>query len=248
MKDFFYFGSIRKSIIQFLNIFDDLKIAKYDKQGNINKYVDVPIKFMPKSKFYSWVNERTHEKRYPCIGVEIVGIEYDNQRHTGKHEKVHLSVTDDSVTYQQSPIPYNITFDMHIATEYISEMDQLVEQILPFFDPFVFTRVKVDELGFAWDMNVRFDSCNIDEESDIDDYRKVEWVLSFTTQTFMLKPTSNINTIRKVVNKFYLSEESWNNIDTTTDMPSGQGSEDEEILVIGSKEDNKILIEYERYD
>jgi hypothetical protein len=50
MRNFFYFGTIRKTIIQFLDIFKDLKIAKYDENGDIIKYVEVPVKFMPKQK------------------------------------------------------------------------------------------------------------------------------------------------------------------------------------------------------
>jgi hypothetical protein len=52
-RSFFHFGIIRKSIIKFLAIFDDIKIAKYNNDGSVEKYVDVPLKFMPKQKYYS---------------------------------------------------------------------------------------------------------------------------------------------------------------------------------------------------
>jgi len=52
MDQYFYFASIRKTIIQFLDIFNNMRIAKYNPNGTILKYVEVPIKLAPKEKFY----------------------------------------------------------------------------------------------------------------------------------------------------------------------------------------------------
>ena len=49
-RQFFYYGSIRSSIIKFLSIFDDMQIAKFNTDGSVDKYVDVMLKFMPKKK------------------------------------------------------------------------------------------------------------------------------------------------------------------------------------------------------
>jgi len=250
MKNFFYFGTIRKTIIQFLDIFKDIKIAKYDDSGEINKYVQVPVKFMPKQKWYSWLEHRTHEKRFPSMGIQINNIEYDQSRHTGKHEDIALSINNSDVQYYQNPVPYNIVFQVRIATNYVSEMDQIIEQILPYCSPYVVNNIKIDELDLDWDINIKFDGLEIDQEIDIEDYRSNEWTLNFTVQTYILKPALDSETklIKKVVNKIYTSKESWNKRDTTTDMPSGQGSEDEELLILASKEDGKILFEYEVFE
>lgn len=241
-RQFFYHGSIRKSIIKFLSIFDDLKIAKYNSDGNITKYVDVPIKFMPKKKFYSWLYLRTHEKRYPMMGVELTSVEYDPNRASGQQEYIKVSTGDSSITRAPSPTPYNLGFTLSVATEFQNEMDQISEQLMPFFSPFVYTKVKIDELDISWDMQVIFQGANIDTETTIDEdnQRNILWTYNFIAKTYLVKPTASIDLIKKVVNKFYLSDESWAKR-TDTEMPSGQGFEDEELLVIGWKEDDEIL-------
>lgn len=244
-RTFFYYGAVRKSIIKFLSILDDIQVAKYDNNGNIVKYVTVPVKYMPKKKFYSWIYERSDEKRFPVIGVEMTSISYDAERASGSQEKINVSVGEDSVTYTTNPVPYNIGFRVSIATEYLNEKDQINEQLLPFFAPFIVTKVNIKDLDINWDMKVLFDDASLETEVDIaeDDYRNILWSFNFTAQTYLLKPTTDINTIKKIVHKFYLSETSWNKR-TTTEMPSGGGFEDEELLVLGSKEDDEIMAKY----
>jgi hypothetical protein len=240
-RSFFYHGSIKKSIIKFLNIFDEIKIAKYNESGSILKYVDVPIKFMPKQKWYLWLNDRKREKRYPMIGVELNSMTYDNTRVSGSHE--HILVSNN--TYAQTPVPYNLGFTVSIATEYQNEQDQINEQLLPFFNPFVYTNVKISELDIDWDMKVLFEGANINNDVDItENQRNIIWQHEYKANTYLFKPASSIDLVHKVVNKIYTSDEAWNNINNSTDAPSGIGSQAEELLVIGSKEDDEILAKY----
>jgi hypothetical protein len=73
-------------------------------------------------------------------------MEYDSNRTTGKHEKHLINIVGTNYEEYQTPIPYNIIFEVRISTEFISEMDQIVEQILPYFSPYVVNNIKVDEL------------------------------------------------------------------------------------------------------
>lgn len=244
-RTFFYYGAIRKSIIKFLNVFDNIKIAKYNNNGEVTKYVTVPVKFMPKKKFYSWINHRSHEKRFPMIGVQMTSIEYDSDRRSGAQETLKVSNSDDSTVYTTNPVPYNIGFTVSIGTEYQNEQDQINEQLMPFFAPYVYTSINISELNINWDMEVLLNSANIDTETEIeeDNYRNILWTHEYTAKTYLLKPTANIENVKKIVHKFYLSEDSWEKR-SETEMPSGQGYEDEELLVIGSKEDDEILAKY----
>jgi len=53
MRGHFYLAALRRSIIQVLNLFNDIQIAKYTSEGVVIKYVEVPIKYAPKAKFYT---------------------------------------------------------------------------------------------------------------------------------------------------------------------------------------------------
>ena len=248
-RQFFYYGSIRSSIIKFLSIFDDMQIAKFNADGSVDTYIDVPIKFMPKKKWYSWMYERSHSKRYPMIGVELTSIEFAQDRKTGEFEDIKITTGDSEISYTTNPIPYNLGFTVSIATEYISEQDQISEQLLPWFSPYVYTKVNIDEIDVSWDMKVTFNSASIEAETEIaeDDTRSVIWRHDYTVNTFLLKPASSIDLVKKVVSKFYLSDGSWDNR-TTSEMPSGEGYEQEELLVIGSREDDAIMARYLVFD
>jgi len=245
MRSFFYYGAIKKSIIKFLSIFDDMQIAKYNGDGEILKYVNVPIKFMPKQKFYSWLNLRSHEKRYPMIGVELTSIDFDASRKTGEYENIKVSIGEESTVYTTNLVPYNLGFTMSIVTEYISEQDQINEQLLPFFSPYVFTKINIPEVDIDWDMQVIFEGASIDTETTIDDdaIRNILWTHTYVVKTWLLKPTTTIDIIKKINYKFYLSDTSWDQR-TTTETISGGGFEQEELLIIGSKDDDEILAKY----
>ena len=250
-RSFFHFGIIRKSIIKFLDIFDDIKIAKYNSTGSIEKYVEVPLKFMPKKKYYSWMYKRSHEKMLPIMGVQMTGIEYDETRNTSANENINITKGDDLVSYHPIGIPYNVSFELMVSSEYMSEMDQIAEQILPFFSPYVCNIVNIDDLDLKVNMDVLFEGASIDTDLDIpeEDYRNINWTFTFTAKTYLLKPSDSVKTVRKVVNKLFFSEESWDRRDTTTDMVSGGGSEDVELLVLGYKDDdNEIITKYERFE
>lgn len=249
MKNYFYYGSIRKSIIQFLDIFNDLKIAKRDSDGNITKYVDVPLKYSPKQKFFSWLYQRSHEKRYPIIGVELSEISYDQDRMSGRHDRVKISRSNNEWLTHKMIIPYNLSFNVHIATNYMHEMDQINEQVLPFFSDFVYTTVSIDDLSVGWDMMVKLTGASIDQDPNIDEteLRSVNWVHSYTANTFLVKPPASIDVVKKVVNKIYSNEETWDARDFVNDAPSGVGRQDEEVLVIGWLEDDEIMSKFEIY-
>ena len=115
------------------------------------------------------------------MGVEMTDIEYSTERVSGKHEKIPITSGDDNYTYYQSAVPYDITFSLHVVTDYLSEMDQITEQILPFFNPFVETQITLDGIDFSWDMKVIFEGAAIDQASDIemDGVRSIVWIYNF---------------------------------------------------------------------
>jgi len=46
------FDSLRRSIVQFLNIFNNIKVHKYNDAGEVTKEIKVPLKLAGKQKFY----------------------------------------------------------------------------------------------------------------------------------------------------------------------------------------------------
>lgn len=250
MNEFYYYKSFRKTIVGFLDLFNDIKIAKYNSNGDVIKYIDVPIKFMPKQKYYEHIFDRKHEKRLPMMGAEITSISYDSSRKTGKHEQV--KVTDTEKTYYQTPSPYNIEFELKVATEYMVEMEQITTQILPYFDPTVFVSLDIDEIDEIWNVPVTLNSVSIDQDSNIDisDLRTVLWSFTFTVETDLLRPISNdASIVKKIIHKIYTNDDAWDKHSIETQTISGGTYDAEELYIAGYKDDDgKILYNYEVFN
>ena len=246
-----YHKSFRKTIIAFLNIFNDIYVQKYDGQGNVDKVIKVPLKFAPKEKFYMWLYDRKQVKKLPMMATEITSIEYDESRKTGKHEKNVIKVEEDKLEYYKIPSPYNITFDLKIASEYLNEMEQITSQFLPFFDPFVYTTLDMPEFNDKWNISVSFQSMQLDQETSYgnEERRKIIWTFTFIVRTYMSRPKSDMKTIKTIITNWYASQYAWLNKGTETQTLSGDDYAVRTDVVKGHiDEENKILYEYEVFE
>ena len=189
MKYHYFFNTIRKVIIHFLDMFNDINIARYDDNGEIFKYIKVPIKFIPKEKMFMWLKDRRHDKYFPIISAQVNGISLNIDRITNKNEKLTLNI-DDVHKRIFNPTPYTINFQLNIISKFMVDQDQILEQILPFFTPHAFIMIDIPELGLELENKVIFNSCNMDKSFEIstDAYRTIVYTLDFDVQTYLFNP------------------------------------------------------------
>lgn len=198
MDKFFHYHTLRKTTIQFLNIFNNIKIAKYNKDGTIREFVTVPLKYAPKEKFYYWLYQRKHEVKFPMMSAYIVNImPAINERGNNRHLKI---LSCDKQTYHRNLVPYTIEYELVISTMFHNEIDQIFEQIIPYFTPYAMTRVTIPEIDNYFDCKVILESISPDMETEIpeDDYRTINWRLNFTVHTYALQPFSNGKYIEEI--------------------------------------------------
>lgn len=212
MKNHFYFEASRRTIIQFLNLFNDIKIARYDDTGKLLKYVSVPLKFAPKSKAWWWeekfnntTGKTIRNVILPHIACQMTGIELANDRLVNKHHKLRSErVLKLPVKHKrfENPVPYNFNFEVKLAAQYMIDISQILEQILPFFDPTAYIRITIPELNidhkeeiidegaYPMDLKVVYDGgsweANVDGGSD--EYRVILWTLNFKVEGYLFKP------------------------------------------------------------
>ena len=238
MKEHFYFETSRRTIIQFLNLFNNIRIARYDVHtGKLLKFISVPLKFAPKEKHWWWkekVNTSTgktiREVTLPHIAVIMTGIDLDNDRITNKHFKVRSERGHVSPIWHKkfdNPVPYTFNFEVQIAAQFMIDVNQILEQILPFFDPTAYIRITIPELhidhpesdeeegAFPLDLKVVYEGgqweTNIDMGSD--EYRIIKWVLNFKVESYMFKPNMEEPVIEHALVDYY---DSWNYEYTTS--------------------------------
>ena len=206
----FYHEIIRKTIVGFGTLFNNIELRRSDKQGNIVQTVKVPLNYGPREKFLARIDaEPTLDGRsevqiqLPRISFEMKGITYDPSR---KLSPVQICVTPKSgetkaVYKQYSPVPYNLDFELNIISKNNDDSVQILEQILPYFQPVFNISVKlVDLTKEVKDIPIILNSVNMqdDYEGDFLKRRALIHTLTFTAKTYLYGPVATSDVIRTV--------------------------------------------------
>ncbi len=201
--NYYYYKCIRKTIIQFLALFNGIEIERYEQDGTVRGRYMVPLKFAPKSKAYMWVTDLGRdEEMLPMMTVTMTGIDFDINRLTNRNEKIRVD-TDYSnltATYASNAIPYNISFSLQIYALHMVDIDQIYEQILPYFTPYAFFIVNIPEIGLTFEVKVILNSCSpmMTDDATEEEARVIKWETQFQCQMFLFKPTSTVGIIGKL--------------------------------------------------
>jgi hypothetical protein len=102
------------------------------------------------------------------------------------------------------PVPYNMDFELSIFTKSNDDMLQIVEQILPYFQPhFTLTVDLVDQIGEKRDVPVILNSISMDDtyEGTFDSRRALIYTLKFTAKTYLFGPISTQDVSKDIIKK-----------------------------------------------
>ena len=138
----FYWGTIRKSVIAFGNMFNSIVIQRLDSLGNVVQLIKVPLAYAPRQKFLAKIEQRPDvdvqniQVLLPRMSFEMVDIAHDPNRKISPVQQTR-NVTGNGLTLntQYAPSPYNITMLLYIYARNMDDGLQVVEQILPYFNP-----------------------------------------------------------------------------------------------------------------
>src|SRR5210317_1911325 len=228
---YFYNESMRRMTIAFGQIFNNIQIKRKDSAGAIVQSIRVPLAYAPKEKFLVRLDqqpnldEREMAITLPRMGFEITGISYDASRKLNKINKfktVKTGIDGKVMNYNYTPVPYNISYSLYIFTATAESGLQIVEQILPFFQPYyTVTVIAVPELDIKRDVPIILNDVSY-EDSYSGDYttrRAVIYTLNFTAKTYLFGPASTQKTIKEVQSDLY------------TDTPTTTATREERITI-----------------
>lgn len=180
-----------------------------DSTGNPVSSIRVPMAYASKQKFLARIDQlagpaedRNVEVVVPRMAFEMVSLEYDGTRRLSlmqQNRVVNTTVTNLSTQY--SPAPYNIQINLYVYVKNTDDGLQIIEQILPFFNPdFNLTLKAIPDLDIKTDIPIILDSISFDDnyEGDFTETRKIIWTLSFTLKTSFYGPTARQSLIRSV--------------------------------------------------
>ena len=209
LGQYFYNQSTRNVVVAFGTLFNTIQLHKKDGSGNIVQSMKVPLAYGPKQKWLSRLTEDPNLSKkvavtLPRIGFEISGITYDPARKlqkTVKVKKVADGIDNNQVKSGFMPVPYNINFELYVLSKNSDDALQIVEQILPFFQPdYTVTMKEIPELDIIRDVPIILNSVGYEDdyEGSFTSRRSIIYTLSFTAKYYMYGPVSASNVIRRV--------------------------------------------------
>ena len=227
MIKYYYPRTIRAVTIALLDMFNDIRVVKYDKNNVPVSEKTVPITFGPVEKYhqdrtedhYFDSNGVEHNNRYylqiPRIAIVPNGVVYDPDRATGVNEwrnwmrdKLEVSESDlEEMVSDYQPTPYNFNFTVYIKNDSMDYMSQILENILPYFNPTLMLRVnEFSFLNVERDLPVTLDGVGYDfiEDETAPDTRFVNATMNLTVKGYMYRPFLYSKAIH-VINSKYIN-------------------------------------------
>jgi hypothetical protein len=140
---YFYHEKIRKSVSLFGRLFNNIYVVRKNSAGGILNQLKVPLAYAPKMKYLERVRENAElpgdqkvALKLPRMSFEITAIDYDTTRQLTKVSNFKAIAGSNSSRQKfYSPVPYTIDFSLNIFAKNQDDALQIVEQILPTFNP-----------------------------------------------------------------------------------------------------------------
>ena len=212
----FYNESLRKTVIAFGSLFNDIYITRKDSTGAAIQTLKVPLAYGPKQKFIIRLEadpglDRAIAITLPRLGFEISGLEYDPSRKLNriiKRKKIADAADEKlkQMKVQYTPVPYNLTFELFVMTKNSDDGIQIVEQIVPFFQPeYTITIREVPDMDIVRDVPIILNNIGYEDtyEGDFTTRRAIIYTFNFTAKAYVYGPVSTAKPITKAEVKTY---------------------------------------------
>ena len=208
LGNYYYHQIIRKTIIAFGTLFNDIHIRHTDGQGNAESDIKVPLAYGPSQKFLARLDQQADLNKavqitLPRLSFEMTSINYDPSRKSSLIQTFKTCDDGSKVKKVFMPVPYNIGFELNLLSKLNDDSLQVLEQILPYFQPhFNLTIDLIDSIGEKRDIPIVLESIGFqdDYEGNFDTRRALIHTFNFTAKTYLFGAIadSSDGLIRKV--------------------------------------------------
>ena len=205
MANTYYNRIIRKLVIGFGNIFDNITLVRYNQDLSEQERFIVPISYAPKERYVMRLQgdpnlNKKVQITLPRLSFEMTGMAYDATRKQNTNWKT-FTQTPNGVSSQYNPVPYNFNFSLYLYVRNIEDGTQVIEHILPYFTPDYTVKLNlIPEMGIVKEVPIVLDSVTQDityEGERDNDTRLIIWTLNFTVKGFIFGGVTQNNNIIK---------------------------------------------------
>jgi autotransporter adhesin len=238
----FYNRTIRKIVVAFGTVFNDIYLVRYTKDGvTAKETIKVPLNWGAKEKYITRITSdpnltKSIATTLPRISFEMTGMSYDSSRKLPTTVRNFSANNATTVNAQYVPVPYNFDFSLSIYVRNTEDGTQILEQILPFFTPdFSVTVDFIPLMDPKYDMPIILNSVSneVDYEGDMMATRLIIWNLEFTAKSHIWPPVKTGKIINVANTNLYIQPNSLLEQQVFVDFANGVGrfSDSETIRV-----------------
>ncbi|MEY3311255.1 MAG: Synechococcus phage [Bacteroidota bacterium] len=224
MFEYFYHEILRKTVIAFGTLFNDITIKHFDKNGNVSSVIKVPLAYGPTQKFLARLEQSPDLNKpvqitLPRLSFEFTGLTYDSSRKVTTTQSFTVKDPNNGSEIKKSfmPVPYNMQFELAIMSKLNDDALQIVEQILPYFQPtYNLTVELVDSINEKKDIPIILENITMqdDYEGNFTTRRVLIYTLRFTAKTYLFGPTTTVT--KDIIKKSTISYIAGGSTDTPT--------------------------------
>lgn len=200
MFEYFYHEILRRTVISFGSLFNNISIKHTNNSDEVTSIIKVPLAYGPTQKFLARINQSPDLSKpvqitLPRMSFEFTGLTYDPSRKSTTTQTFVSKSADDGTETKKSylPVPYNMQFELSIMSKLNDDALQIVEQILPYFQPAYTMSVElVDLINEKRDIPVILENITMqdDYEGDFNSRRVLIYTLRFTAKVYLFGPVS----------------------------------------------------------
>lgn len=215
---YFYHEHVRKAIVSFGTLFNNIRIRRTNSTDEVTQSVVVPLSYAPKQKFIDRIREvpdletgrATFAITLPRIGFEITNFSYDASRKLAITQNVRAvdtsGTSNTNVRYSFISTPYNMGIGLSVFAKNQDDGLQIIEQILPYFNPdFNVTINEIPALGVKRDLQIILDGIEYQDEweGSFEKRLSVMWNLNFTIKMNFFGYVQDANLIKQTIQNIY---------------------------------------------
>lgn len=200
--------TIRKYVILFGTLFDNIYINREDSAGNPVQTLKIPLNYGPKEKFLARLNSDSTLNQataitLPRMAFEITTMNYAAERKPNTINRLTKAYSGDNnkVSYQYAPVPYDFTFSLYIMVKNAEDGTKIIEQILPYFTPeWTATVNLVPDVNGKFDIPIILNDVSMEDtyEGNFETRRAIIYTLTFTLKGWLFGPTKTSEIIKEI--------------------------------------------------
>ena len=202
MFEYFYNEIFRSVIIGFGSMFNGIEIQHKNESDNTISTLRVPLAYGPTQKFLARIEQQANlnkstQMSLPRMSFEFTDLQYDpTRKSTQTQQFVVKNSSGSEIKKGYVPVPYNMTIQLSIMTKLNDDMLQIIEQILPYFQPSY--NLPINFLGDfkeKRDIPIQLDGITMEDdyEGNYETRRALVYTLTFTAKTFLFGPLSDVS-------------------------------------------------------